>query len=139
MIETKLEKMKEASGMTCTEIALAADLPEATVRKVLTGRTPDPRYDTLYRIVTAMGYTMNDLVEFDVEIDCEEDSEECIKMLKRFYADRLRELHANYAGYLRSLKRDKMIIAITLGVVLVLLFAAIIIDILCGNIGWIRH
>lgn len=114
MIETKLEKMKEASGMTCTEIALAADLPEATVRKVLTGRTSDPRYDTLYRIVTAMGYTMNDLVEFDVKIDCEEDSEECIKMLKRFYADRLRELHANYAGYLRSLKRDKMIIAITL-------------------------
>lgn len=84
MIETKLEKMKEASGMTCTEIALAADLPEATVRKVLTGRTPDPRYDTLYRIVTAMGYTMNDLVEFDVKIDCEEESEECIKMLKRF-------------------------------------------------------
>lgn len=139
MIETKLEKMKEASGMTCTEIAIAADLPEATVRKVLTGKTPDPRYDTLYRIVTAMGYTMNDLVEFDVKIDCEEDSEECIKMLKRFYADRLRELHANYAGYLRSLKRDKMIIAIALGVVLVLLFAAIIIDTLCGNIGWIRH
>ena len=134
MIETKLEKMKEASGMTCTEIALAADLPEATVRKVLTGKTPDPRYDTLYRIVT-----MNDLVEFDVKIDCEEESEECIKMLKRFYADRLRELHANYAGYLRSLKRDKMIIAIALGVVLVLLFAAIIIDTLCGNIGWIRH
>lgn len=139
MIETKLEKMKEASGMTCTEIALAADLPEATVRKVLTGRTSDPRYDTLYRIVTAMGYTMNDLVECDVKIDCEEDSEECIKMLKRFYADRLRELHANYAGYLRSLKRDKMIIAIALGVVLVLLFTAIIIDTLCGNIGWIRH
>ena len=139
MIETKLEKMKEASGMTCTEIAIAADLPEATVRKVLTGRTSDPRYDTLYRIVTAMGYTMNDLVEFDVKSDCEEDSEECIKMLKRFYADRLRELHANYAGYLRSLKRDKMIIAIALGVVLVLLFAAIIVDILCGNIGWIRH
>ena len=42
-------------------------------------------------------------------------------MLKRFYADRLRELHANYAGYLRSLKRDKMIIAIALGIVLVLL------------------
>ena len=60
-------------------------------------------------------------------------------MLKRFYADRLRELHANYAGYLRSLKRDKMIIAIALGVVLVLLFTAIIIDTLCGNIGWIRH
>lgn len=139
MIETKLEKMKEASGMTCTEIALAADLPEATVRKVLTGRTSDPRYDTLYRIVTAMGYTMNDLVECDVKIDCEEESEECIKMLKRFYADRLRELHANYAGYLRSLKRDKMIIAIALGVVLVLLFAAILIDTLCGNIGWIRH
>ena len=109
------------------------------MRKVLTGKTPDPRYDALYRIVTAMGYTMNDLVEFDVKIDCEEDSEECIKMLKRFYADRLRELHANYAGYLRSLKRDKMIIAIALGVVLVLLFAAIIIDTLCGNIGWIRH
>lgn len=139
MIETKLEKMKEASGMTCTEIALAADLPEATVRKVLTGKTPDPRYDTLYRIVTAMGYTMNDLVEFDVKIDVPAEPQGSVEMLKKFYADRLRELHANYAGYIRSLKKDKHALAIVLFVVLALVFAAIAVDFICGNMGWIRH
>lgn len=139
MIETELEKMKKTCGMNCTEIALAANLPEATVRKVMSGKTSDPRYETIFRIVTAMGYTMNDLTEFDVKNDVSEETQSSIEMIKKFYENRLRELHTNYAGYIKSLKKDKQILAIALAAILLFVFTAIAIDFFFGNIGWIRH
>lgn len=129
MTEEKLQRMKEACGLTCTEISVISGIPEPTVRKVISGKTPDPRYETISKIVEAMGYTMNDLSKEDGKKDD----------VKILYENRLRELHTNYAGYIKSLKRDKMILAIAIAAVLTFVFVALIIDILYGDIGWIRH
>lgn len=132
MIDEKLRQMKEKSCMTCSEIAALSGIPEATVRKALSGATPDPRFETVQRMVEAMGCTLSELTENDGKK--ENDSE-----TSHLYENRLRELHKNYAGYINSLKKDKAIIGIALGVVLLLVFAAVMVDILCGDVGWIRR
>jgi transcriptional regulator with XRE-family HTH domain len=57
----RLKEMKKKSGKTTEEIARAADVPFGTVNKILFGQTANPQLETVRKIVTAMGYTLNDL------------------------------------------------------------------------------
>ena len=57
-----LQKKKAGNNLTWAEIAERANLPESTVRKIITGQTEDPRYSTMERIVLAVGGCMHDII-----------------------------------------------------------------------------
>lgn len=57
-----LKTLKEESKMTTREIAVASNLPESTVKRIFSGKTEDPCVTTIYRIVKAMGGSLDDIL-----------------------------------------------------------------------------
>ena len=61
MLYESLRAMK--GNMTAQQIADKSGVPVATVNRVLQGLTENPGFDTVYKIVKAMGGSLNDLDE----------------------------------------------------------------------------
>lgn len=57
-----LQQKKTENNLSWAEVAERANLPESTVRKIITGQTEDPRYTTMERIVLAVGGRMHDII-----------------------------------------------------------------------------
>lgn len=57
-----LKALKTAKGMTSKQIADKANLPERTVVRLFSGDTDNPYVDTLHRIVTALGGSLDDIL-----------------------------------------------------------------------------
>ena len=56
-----LKELKKLTGMSTKQIAEKTQLPERTVCRILSGETDHPYVDTLHIIVTALGYSLNDI------------------------------------------------------------------------------
>lgn len=65
----KLKEMKKSSKMSSTQIADATGIPESTIKRIFAGDTDNPYVDTLRRIVTVLGGSLDDLfVESKVRV-----------------------------------------------------------------------
>lgn len=132
MVREYLTTLKNAGNYSWSDIANLSGIPEATVRKVFTGETADPRFDTIAKIVIAMGGNMDDAIDNKKKKEIEISS---TISLKESYEYRL----ADKEDYINTLKRDKKMLAICLlalvGVVLVFLFT----DIFLVSHGWFQH
>lgn len=60
-LENLLE-LKKKSGMSSKHIADVTKLPEKTVVRIFSGETPNPYVDTLYRIVSVLGGSLDELL-----------------------------------------------------------------------------
>ena len=58
-----LQRFKEEQDVTYKEISDRANLPYATVEKIIKGRSKDPKLLIIHKIVTALGYTLNELMD----------------------------------------------------------------------------
>ena len=56
-----LKELKKAKGMSSKHIAELTNLPERTVARIFSGDTESPYVDTLHRIVTALGSTLDEV------------------------------------------------------------------------------
>ena len=56
-----LKELKKKKGMSAKQVAELSNLPERTVNRVFSGDTENPYVDTIHRIVTALGGTLNDI------------------------------------------------------------------------------
>ena len=56
-----LKELKKKSGMSSKNIAELTNLPERTVSRIFSGDTEDPRTDTLRRIVSVLGGSLDDI------------------------------------------------------------------------------
>lgn len=57
-----LKELKKSKGMTVKQIADAIKLPEKTVSRIFSGDTDNPYVDTLHRIVTVLGGSLDDIL-----------------------------------------------------------------------------
>jgi transcriptional regulator with XRE-family HTH domain len=57
-----LKELKKAKGLSSKQIAEMTNLPERTVARVFSGDTPNPYADTLYRIVSVLGGSLDDIL-----------------------------------------------------------------------------
>ena len=57
-----LKELKKTKGMTTKQIAEKTNLPERTVNRIFSGDTDNPYVDTLHRIVTALGGSLDDIL-----------------------------------------------------------------------------
>ena len=57
-----LKELKKAKGLTYKHIAKLANLPERTVARIFSGDTESPYVDTLHRIVTVLGGSLDDIL-----------------------------------------------------------------------------
>lgn len=57
-----LKELKKAKGMSVKQIAEQTSLPERTVTRIFSGDTDNPYVDTLHRIVTVLGGSLDSIL-----------------------------------------------------------------------------
>ena len=57
-----LKELKNKTKMSSAQIAKMTNLPERTVIRIFSGDTDNPYVDTLHRIVTALGGSLDDIL-----------------------------------------------------------------------------
>ena len=57
-----LKELKKEKGMTSKQIAEATNLPERTVSRIFSGDTDNPYVDTLHRIVSVLGGSLDSIL-----------------------------------------------------------------------------
>lgn len=119
-----LRAMKDTSNMTAQQIADKSGVPVATVNRVLQGLTENPGFDTVCKLVKAMGGSLNDLDEDKV---CE--SESLTQLYERGLEYRNKKI--------RRLERTITIIAVFTFLVMVAVIGMLVYDMMYLDRGWI--
>lgn len=119
-----LRAMKDASNMTAQQIADKSSVPVATVNRVLQGLTENPGFDTVCKLVKAMGGSLNDLDEDRV---CE--PEGLTQLYERGLEYRERKI--------KKLERTIMIIAVFTFIVMAAVIGMLVYDMMHLDRGWI--
>lgn len=57
-----IKELKKQKGMSVKQIADMTNLPERTVNRIFSGETDNPYVDTLHRIVTVLGGSLDDIL-----------------------------------------------------------------------------
>ena len=142
MIKEYLKYLKVNGGFSWHDISNASGLPEATIRKIFSGETADPRFETVVRLVSAMGGSLDKInaIEKVENVEVSEDSKiKALNALKEVYEERIKDIKQSSAEHIQSLKRDKKILVIAIYVLSGLLLGALVFDILVGSAGFIRY
>lgn len=123
MVKDYLNQLKSNGKYTWNDIANISGIPETTLRKIFSGETADPRFDTVAKIVTALGGSLDDVL--DKTKKGEQLETNTIFSLKEVYEDRIKDLKEHNA----SLKKDKTILAIVAAILTIVLAGVLIVDI----------
>ncbi len=65
----RLKALKVKSGKTVTQIAKECDIPESTVTRILSGKTPNPTISTIILMTKAMGGKAAEIFDDTVKVD----------------------------------------------------------------------
>lgn len=129
MILTKMQALKDETKMTYQDIADKSGVPLSTVKRIFSGRTPDPGVTTVIAIVEAMGGSANDIQSTPLNSDDGEHiSPKSIEQLCAVYERSLRDKN-------RLIKAQFITIVAMIAVLLFFL----IWDLYNPNIGFIRR
>ena len=109
MVKDYLVNLKNAGGYSWADISNITGLPESTIRKIFSGETADPRFETVAKIVLAMGGDLSDAISSSKKKEIEVSS---TISLKESCDQRL----ADQMEYINSLKRDKKVLSIAVAV-----------------------
>lgn len=128
MLKDYLQKLKSKNGYSWSDIANLSNIPEVTVRKIITGETETPRIDTVIALVNALGGELNGIIE-DKNIGND------IIPLIASYEQRLKDKDER----IKALKKDKRTFMIVSGVLILFIIGMLVADILIGTRGWILY
>lgn len=132
MVKDYLNTLKNAGGYSWADIANISGIPEATVRKVFTGETADPRFETIAKLVISMGGDMNDAMDNKKKKEIEISSTISLRESCEMRLDDQKE-------YISSLKRDKKMLGVAVAALVVVLVGILIVYILTGSHGWVQY
>lgn len=132
MVKEYLNTLKKAGNYSWADIANLSGIPEATVRKVFSGETTDPRFETIAKLVIAMGGDMNDAMDNKKKKEIEISSTITLKESCEMRLEDQKE-------YITSLKHDKKILAIAVSVLVGVVVLLLVLDIILASHGWIRY
>ena len=59
----KLRDLRKSSGMTLRQISIKSDVTEAQIIQIETGKTKNPRIDTLQNLARALNCTLYDFLD----------------------------------------------------------------------------
>ncbi len=137
MVKDYLNALKNKGNFSWSDLSNLSGIPDATIRKIFSGETADPRLETVVKLVTAMGGSMDELVNGGEKK--EEVEMNAIMAIKEVYEARIADIKESSAEHTKSLQRDKMhltVVACILGMILILF---LLVDLLVGSVGWIRY
>ena len=65
----RLKALKVKSGKTALQIAKDCNIPESTVTRIFSGKTPNPTVSTVVAMTKAMGGTAADIFDDTIKVD----------------------------------------------------------------------
>ncbi len=154
MLTTYLNTLKSKGNFTYETISNLSGISDATVRNIFSGKTEDPRFETVAAIVIAMGGSLDAIytatkkedVEANAVITLKETYAQRIEDLKEHYEHRLNEKEKHYERllleaekHIETIKLDKRWFRIGF-VVSIFIFALLCVaELLNPNLGWFRY
>lgn len=132
MVKDYLNSLKNKGEFTCAELSNLSGIPEATIRKILSGETPDPRFETVSKLVNAMGGSMDDILG---RKKGEEIETNAVLTIKETYDARICEIKE----HMELLRKDKRILAVTAGVLMGIIVLLLVADLAVGVAGWVQY
>lgn len=136
MLKDYLITLKNKGNFSWNDLSEMSGIPEATIRKIFSGETADPRFETIAKIVSAMGGSLDEINENGEVKETDPDSTE---FLMENYEERIAEIKETSDRMIDSLKRDKKILAFVCVALLAIFAFFLIMDAFWGNHGWIRY
>lgn len=143
----KLRELKKEKGLTNEDIAELADVPENTVAKIMNGTTQDPRFESVARIIIALGGSVDQILGL-----AKEDPDPIPSRVENVvsnYADLLKEKDIRlaekdktietYKEAVKNLRKEKSHILCFIGGFVALVILILLFDLLNGNIGYFRY
>lgn len=154
MLTTYLNTLKNKGNFTYEAISNLSGISDATIRNIFSGKTEDPRFETVAAIVIAMGGSLDAVycatkkedVEANAVITLKETYAQRIEDLKEHYEHRLNEKDKHYERllveaekHIETIKLDKRWFRIGF-VVSIFIFALLCVaELLNPNLGWFRY
>ena len=67
MVKNYLTSLKNKGNFSWSELSEMSGLPDATIRKIFSGETADPRFETVAKLVMAMGGSLDEIRKRDMK------------------------------------------------------------------------
>ena len=154
MLTTYLNTLKTQGNFTIETISNLSGIPEATVKNIFSGKTEDPRFETVSAIVKAMGGSLDAIysvtkkedVEANSIITLKESYEQRIKEVKDYYEQRIKDTKEHYEerladkkDHIATIMLDKRWFRIATCICAFALVVLFIVEILTPGMGWFRY
>ena len=142
MIKEYLKYLKTNGGFSWHDLSERSGLPEVTIRKIFSGETADPRFETVVRLVSAMGGSLDKInaIEKIENVEVDDDSRmKALAAIKEVYEERIQDIKASYVERVQALEKDKKILRLIVCILGAALAAILLLDLLIGSAGWVRY
>lgn len=154
MLITYLNTLKSQGNFTYEAISKMSGIPEATVKNIFSGKTEDPRFDTVSALVISMGGSLdaiyNTTKKEDVEgnsiIALKESYERQLKEMETHYQQRISDMKEHYEEriteineHIDTIKLDKRWFRIATCICALALVVLFVVEILTPGLGWLRY
>ena len=100
-IREYIAALMKAGDFTYEDAANLSGTPAQTIRNIVTGKTPDPRFATLAKIIISLGGDLNEIVGYDKKKEIEVNS---TISLKETYEMRIADLIKSYEERIEDIK-----------------------------------
>ena len=132
----RLRALKDKSGMTTKQIADKCDIPESTVARIFTGKTPNPTIITVLAMTKAMGGTAADIFDDNAQVNTNPTVPQSVLSDVERKNEEIVEL---YKSIIKSKDKYIKILATALITILICLVILLFVDLMVHDIGYIRH
>jgi transcriptional regulator with XRE-family HTH domain len=96
-----LVALKNTGNFSYEDIANLSGIPLQTVRNIYTGKTPDPRFATVAKIIISLGGDLNEIIGYEKKKEIEVNS---TVSLKETYEMRIADLIKSYEERIEDVK-----------------------------------
>ena len=93
--------LKETGNFSYEDIANLSGIPVQTVRNIYTGKTPDPRFGTVAKMIISLGGDLNEIIGYEKKKEIEVNS---TVSLKETYEMRIADLIKSYEERISDVK-----------------------------------
>ena len=100
-IRDYIAALLKTGDFTYEDAANMSGIPAQTLRNIVTGKTPDPRFGTLAKIIMSLGGDLNEIVGYEKKKEIEVNS---TVSLKETYEMRIADLIKSYEDRIADLK-----------------------------------
>lgn len=154
MITEYLNTLKNKGNFTFETISNLSGIPESTVKNIFTGKTEDPRFETVSAIIKAMGGSLDAVysvakkedVEANAVIAIKETYEERIKEINEHYQQRITDMKEHYEQrieeineHIATIQLDKRWFRIATCICATALVVLFVVELLTPGLGWFRY